>query len=126
MSIVRLDMIWQPEAVLPYLLHTLKAKVETITPVKAMYLFGSRSRVGLDQWHTLEGKDWDIYIVCDFPIVNTRIWGRDIGYYLDIVITTQKRIDTLLQANGGIKQLFPEDTLDLKSRYMEEALITKG
>lgn len=122
---MRLDMIWQPEQVLPYLLHTLKAKVGTITPVKAIYLFGSRSRVGLEEWHTLEGKDWDIYIVCDFPIVNTRIWGRDLGYYMDVVVTTQKRIDALLQANSGIKQLFPEDTLGLCQRFMEEALKTK-
>ena len=122
---MRLDMIWQPEQVLPYLLHTLKAKVETITTVKAIYLFGSRSRVGLDEWHTLEGKDWDIYIVCDFPIVNTRIWGRDLGYYMDVVVTTQKRIDTLLQANSGIKQLFPQDTLGLRQRFMGDALKTK-
>ena len=121
MSAVRYDKIWQPKIVLPYLIHTLKTQIETITPVHAIYLFGSRSKISLEQWGILEGKDWDVYIVCDFPIVNTRIWGRDLGYYLDIVVTTQKRIDILLGTNPHIKQLFPKDTLGLCQRYLQEA-----
>ena len=120
MSIVRKDLIWQPEKVLPYLFDLLIAKIETITPVRAIYLFGSRARVPISEWHTLEGKDWDLYIVCDFPIVNTSIWGRDMGYYLDLPIVTQERMDALLKGNAQLKQLYPEDVLRLREKFIKQ------
>ena len=120
MSSVRLDMIWQPESVLPYLFGALKAKIETVSPVAAMYLFGSRARLPVAQWHTLEGKDWDFYIVCDFPIVNTDIWGRDCGYYLDLVVITQVHMKRCLETDHHIQQLFPEDSLGVREKYIQE------
>ncbi len=120
MSGVRIDMIWQPEAVLPYLFGALKAKIETVSSVAAIYLFGSRARVPVAQWHTLEGKDWDLYVVCDFPMVNTQLWGRDLGYYLDIVVITQEQMKKCLATDPHIQQLYPEDTLGVCEKYVQK------
>ena len=113
-------MIWQPEAVLPYLFGALKAKIETVSPVAAIYLFGSRARVPVSEWHILEGKDWDLYVVCDFPIVNTQIWGRDLGYYLDLVVITQEQLKKCLETDPHIQKLYPKDALGVHKKYMQE------
>lgn len=90
MSQVRLDKIWQPQAVLPYILKDLRAKVEAITPVHAIYLFGSRGRIPIAKWNTLDGKDWDVLMVADFPITNTHVWTHQGNYYVDLKVTSSK------------------------------------
>ena len=91
MSKISFNKIWQHEQVLPYILGELKQHIEKITPVKKIYLFGSRGRTPTDEWKSLEGKDWDIYIVTAFPIVNTRIWTHEKNYHIDLMINTEEK-----------------------------------
>lgn len=110
MSQVKLDMIWQHEKVLPYILSELKAQVERITPVHSMYLHGSRAKTSIDSWNQLKGKDWDVVMVCNFPIVNTRIWTIDKGYYIDLTITTESILQKMMQYQKYV-ELYPNNTL---------------
>lgn len=111
MSQVKMDMIWQHEQVLPYLLGELKEKIEGITPIRKMYLYGSRSRVPFKDWNTLEGKDWDVVIVCDFKIVNTQIWTRDVNYHMDLMITDADGEKNFLNYKKTAIELYPENQL---------------
>ena len=111
MSQVRMEMIWQQEHMLPYLLGELKEKIEAITPVRKIYLFGSRARVPFSNWETLEGKDWDVLVVCDFKIVNTQIWARDANYHLDLMITDAQGEKHFLEYNKNTLELYPTDQL---------------
>ncbi|MEZ0007242.1 hypothetical protein ABH942_002621 [Flavobacterium sp. 28YEA47A] len=107
MSQIKAEAIWQHELVLPYILKDLKAKVDVITPVRAIYLYGSRSRIMPKDWHLLEGKDWDIMMICDFPIVNTHVWTTNLNYHIDLTITTAGKIKDLLERNNSIIELYP-------------------
>jgi predicted nucleotidyltransferase len=112
MSQIKMEKIWQHEYVLPYILNGLKEKIEAITPIKQIYLYGSRARTPISDWHKLEGKDWDIMVVCAFPIVNTSVWTTDLNYHIDLTVTTQERIDRFAKYNIPIVALFPENELE--------------
>lgn len=107
MSQIKAEAIWQHEFVLPYILNDLKAKVDAITPVRAIYLHGSRGRVVPNNWRQLEGKDWDIMMVCDFPIVNSQLWTTALNYHIDLTITTEYKIKNFLRNNTSVVELFP-------------------
>lgn len=107
MSRLRTDMVWQPERVLPYLLNELKQKIETITPVQGIWLTGSRARLPIEQWHSLEGKDWDILVQCSFSIVNTEIWTLQQGWYIDLVVANPQKARALLKNAKTPVELFP-------------------
>ena len=89
---IRTEMIWQPDEVLPYIFGELKSKIEAITPVMHIYLFGSRATVPVNEWHTLEGKDWDILVACRFRITNTTVWTKALGYHIDLTVTDVKTV----------------------------------
>jgi predicted nucleotidyltransferase len=108
MSQVKTDRIWQHNLVLPYILNGLKQKIEAITPVHKIYLTGSRAKTPVADWGELEGRDWDILVVCDFPIINTAVWTRDLNYHIDLVITTPGKAATLLQK---AIELYPDNQL---------------
>ncbi|WP_046756131.1 hypothetical protein [Kordia jejudonensis] len=109
MSTVQLAMIWQPEKVLPYILHELKRTVEKISPVHKIYLYGSRAKTPITDWNTLDGKDWDIIMVCNFPIINTHIWTTARNYHVDLSIISKQQADELLKHNKYLVELFPSD-----------------
>jgi len=111
MSQVKMEKIWQHDLVLPYILNELKEKVEAITPIHHMYLYGSRARIPFSDWKKLDGKDWDIMIICAFPIVNTTIWTQDLNYHIDVTVTTQERIDYFTKFNVPVIELFPKNEL---------------
>lgn len=113
MSQIKAEAIWQHELVLPYILENLKAKVEVITPVRAIYLHGSRGRIVPNEWHKLEGKDWDVMMVCDFPIVNAQVWTTALNYHIDLTITTEHKINNFLKNNSSVIELFPNCKLEI-------------
>ncbi len=104
--------IWQHEKVLPYVLGELRERIEKISPVTKIYLFGSRARVPVAQWHTLEGKDWDIWTVCNFPIKNTEIFTKQLNYHIDLKITGEKEAKLFL-SQGSVLELYPLNCLTL-------------
>ena len=114
MSQIKAEAIWQHEFVLPYIFEDLKAKIDAITPVRAIYLYGSRSRVMPKDWHLLEGKDWDILIACDFPIVNSHIWTTALNYHIDLTITTEDKVSALKLDSRPIIELYPNYKLEIK------------
>lgn len=113
MSQVKKDRIWQHNTVLPYILHELRQKIEAITPIYTIYLTGSRAKTPVTEWDVLEGKDWDILVVCDFPIINTAVWTRDVNYHIDLVITNPKKATALLQNAQKAIELYPDNQLAL-------------
>lgn len=113
MSQIKAETIWQHELVLPYILKDLKSKVDAITPVRAIYLYGSRGRLAPKDWNQLEGKDWDIVMVCDFPIVNSHIWTTTLDYHIDLTITTEYKIGNFLNSNNSVIELFPNNQLKM-------------
>lgn len=113
MSQVKMETIWQHELVLPYILNELKEKIESITPVRKIILYGSRARTPLKDWEKLEGKDWDIIVVCDFPITNTHIWTKELHYHIDLSVTTKERMDHFEKYNVPIIELFPRNELEI-------------
>ena len=119
MSKISLNKIWQHEQVLPYILGELKLHIEKITPVKKIYLFGSRGRTPTDEWTSLAGKDWDIYVVTTFPIVNTRIWTHDKNYHIDLVINTEEKGKVFLNNYTKAIELFPYNELNIESLNKE-------
>lgn len=109
MSKVQLEMIWQHDKVLPYILHELKQYVERITPVHQIYLYGSRAKTPIQDWKRLDGKDWDIIMVCNFPIINTHIWTTAKNYHIDLSIISKQQADDLLKHKKYMVELFPSD-----------------
>ncbi len=107
------DIIWQHEQVLPYIFGELKQKIDAITPILQMYLYGSRARVPMANWDELAGKDWDILVICKFPIVNTRIWTISLNYYIDLKITDLKGATNFFEYNPDAIELFPVNHLHL-------------
>jgi predicted nucleotidyltransferase len=89
----------------------LKVKIEAITPIQQIYLYGSRARTPIADWHKLEGKDWDIMVVCAFPVVNTTIWTSDLNYHIDLNVTIADRINHFINHNIPIIELFPNNKL---------------
>jgi predicted nucleotidyltransferase len=111
MSQVKTDRIWQHNTVLPYILHELRQKIEAITPIHKIYLTGSRARTPVANWGALEGKDWDILVVCDFPIINTVVWTEDMNYHIDLVITNRAKAEALLHNAQRAIELYPDNQL---------------
>ena len=108
--------IWQHNTVLPYILGGLRHKIEVITPVHKIYLTGSRARTVVANWSLLEGKDWDIIVVCDFPIVNARVWTWDLNYHIDLIVTTQDKAAVYLQ---NAIELYPVNCLQMGLNRIE-------
>lgn len=111
MSIVRLNSIWQHDKVLPYLFGELKEKIEAITPIEQIYLFGSRAKIQVENWHQLDGKDWDILVIGKFPIINTHVWTWDKNYNIDLKITGPDGRDNFIKYNLPLIELYPENKL---------------
>jgi predicted nucleotidyltransferase len=111
MSQVNTSRIWQHNLVLPYILYELRNKIEVISPVRAIYLFGSRARMPATEWDVLEGKDWDILVVCDFKIINTSVWTRDLNYHIDLIVADRQKAAVLLQHTQKKIELYPQNQL---------------
>ena len=114
MSRILKDMIWQHDKVLPYLFGDLKKKIEAISPIEKIYPYGSRSRTPVKDWQKLEGKDWDILIVCKFPIVNTRVWTTELNYYIDLKITDPAGAASFFKYKKDEIELYPNNSLDIQ------------
>jgi len=112
MSQVRYEMVWQPEQVLPYLFDGLKTRIEALTPVRSMYLYGSRARTPQSRWNELEGKDWDVLVVCDYPIVKTHIWTQAENYHIDLTITDAVGAASYFEHVHTV-ELYPENRLEV-------------
>jgi hypothetical protein len=113
MSQVKKERIWQHNTVLPYILHELRQKIEAITPIHNIYLTGSRARVPAEEWGELEGKDWDILVVCDFPIINTAVWTTGMNYHIDLIVTNPRKAAALLLNARKVIELYPDNQLIL-------------
>jgi len=107
MSSIQLEMIWQHEQVLPYILNELKQLVERISPVYQIYLYGSRVKTPIQDWNQLAGKDWDIIMVCKFPIINTHIWTTAKNYHIDLSIINKQKASQMLTYRKDMIVLFP-------------------
>jgi hypothetical protein len=107
MSSTQLEMIWQHDKVLPYILNELKQHVEQITPVHQIYLYGSRAKTPMADWTALAGKDWDIIMVCNFPIINTHIWTTGRNYHIDLSVIGKNQATELRQYRKDLVELFP-------------------
>jgi hypothetical protein len=113
MSQVKTDRIWQHNFVLPYIIQQLRQKIEAITPIHTIYLTGSRARTPVADWDVLQGKDWDVLVVCDFPIINTTVWTRDLNYHIDLVITNATKAEALLRNAQTVIELYPDNQLGI-------------
>lgn len=106
-------LIWQHERVLPYLFGDLKQKIERITPIEQIFLYGSRARLPFVKWNELEGKDWDILVICKFPIINTKVWTTNLRYYIDLKVTDMEGANNFFIYNKERIELFPKNHLQL-------------
>ncbi len=113
MSQIKLDMIWQHNTVLPYILGQLRQTIEAITPIQHIYLIGSRAYTPVQEWHILEGKDWDILVVCAFAIVNTKVWTTDKNYHIDLTVANPQKAAALLQNAKNALELYPNNELQI-------------
>ncbi|SHL41376.1 hypothetical protein [Chryseobacterium polytrichastri] len=109
MSRVKLEAIWQHEKVLPYILTTLKDKIDNITAVEKIFLFGSRGRVPFADWETLEGKDWDVLVQAKCKLKNAYVL-IDKDYYLDLLVLDEETIREHYSKNK-LAMIFPENDL---------------
>lgn len=107
MSQVKLGAIWQHEKVLPYILTTLKEKIDDITAVEKIFLFGSRARVPVEQWNELEGKDWDVLVQAKCKLKNAQVLV-DKDYHLDLIVLDEEKINTYYNSNR-LRMIFPEN-----------------
>lgn len=107
MSRIRPDTIWQHDKVLPYILGSLRQKIDAITPVQKIYLTGSRARNPVADWDQLSGKDWDILVVCSFPVVNTQIWTAELNYHIDLTVTNPQKAEAYLSNAKVATELWP-------------------
>ena len=114
MSQVKMETIWQHHKVLPYILNDLKQKIETITPVLGIYLYGSRAKTPYKKWTILNGKDWDIMVICAFPIVNTHIWTTYLNYHIDLKVITQNKCDFFKHHQQTMIELYPNNMLEIQ------------
>jgi predicted nucleotidyltransferase len=97
--------------VLTYILNGLKQQIETITKVHSMVLYGSRAKTSIEDWNTLKGKDWDIIVVADSPLINTQIWTRDKNYHIDLKVISKEEAKTMLKYLRETKILYPQNQL---------------
>ncbi|AKK72726.1 hypothetical protein OK18_08895 [Chryseobacterium gallinarum] len=109
MSRVKPEAIWQHDKVLPYILTILKDKIDDITAVEKIFLFGSRGRIPTEQWNELEGKDWDVLVQAKCKLKNAQVLV-DKNYHLDLVVLDEERINTYHNPNN-LTMIFPENKL---------------
>lgn len=109
MSRVKLEVIWQHEKVLPYILTTLKDKISEITAVEKIFLFGSRGRVPFEEWDTLEGKDWDVLVQAKCKLKNAHVL-LDKDYYVDLLVLDEGSIEKY-HLGKNLKMVFPENEI---------------
>ncbi|GEJ47977.1 hypothetical protein [Chryseobacterium sp. ON_d1] len=109
MSQVKPEAIWQHDKVLPYILTTLKDKIDDITAVEKIFLFGSRGRIPFDEWNTLEGKDWDVLVQAKCKLKNAHTL-LDKDYYLDLLVLDEETIQKHYY-NNKLTMIFPENEL---------------
>jgi hypothetical protein len=80
----------------------------------------------MDQWDKLQGKDWDIVVICAFPIKNTAIWTSDLNYHIDLVVTNAEGFQSFIDHKIPTIALFPNNELNLDTAkialYNVEAL----
>lgn len=112
MGKLKLETIWQHQVVLPYILNDLRQKIENITPVEKIYLFGSRAKTPLEDWHRLEGKDWDIIVQAKCKLTNTQIWTTGKNYHIDLYVVSEEQAKQLLQNTGKTLELYPCNELE--------------
>lgn len=105
---------------LPYILNELKQKIENITPVEKIYLFGSRAKTPLEDWHKLEGKDWDIIVQAGCKLTNTQIWTTDKNYHIDLYVVNEEQAKHHLQNVGKCLEIFPNNELECLTAKNEE------
>jgi hypothetical protein len=118
MSQKRFDLKSEPELVIPYLKELFESIIPDYFQPTKMYLVGSRGRNKLEDWEKLNGSDWDILIETKHLITNTRIWGIDKGYHLEIVCNDKDMIDRLrnnkYHGDGKGIELFPNTPKEFK------------
>ena len=118
MSRVKTEAIWQHEQVLPYILTRLKDKINEITAVEKILLFGSRGRLPLERWNELEGKDWDVLVQAKCKLKNAHVLVEE-GYHLDLLVLDGNQTEKFIQ-NMKTKQLFPINELECIMTKNEE------
>lgn len=111
MSKVKTEAIWQHEKVLPYILTCLKDRISEITTVEKIMLFGSRGRIPQDEWHILEGKDWDVLVQAGFRVKNANILVNK-EYHLDLIVLNSEQVKEFCRAKPT-KELFPTNEIKL-------------
>ncbi|WP_139420863.1 hypothetical protein [Chryseobacterium mulctrae] len=116
MSQVKPESIWQHDKVLPYILTSLKDKINDIATVEKIIIFGSRGRLPVERWNELEGKDWDILIQARCKVKNAGILVNK-NYHLDLLVLDAAQTHQFCQ-NRTVKEIFPVNEL--------ECLITKN
>ncbi|MDQ1160173.1 hypothetical protein QE422_000541 [Chryseobacterium sp. SORGH_AS 447] len=110
MSRIKPGVIWQHEKVLPYILTSLKDKINDMTAVEKIILFGSRGRLPVERWNELEGKDWDIVVQAKCKLRNAHILV-DEGYHLDLLVLDKDQTEEFTE-NMTVKELFPVNELE--------------
>lgn len=110
MSRIKPGAIWQHEKVLPYILTSLKEKINDITAVEKIILFGSRGRLPVERWNELEGKDWDVLVQAGFKLKNADVLV-DEDYHLDLLVLDKARVNELYE-QVETKELFPVNELE--------------
>ena len=110
MSRVKTEAIWQHDKVLPYILTSLKGKINEITAVEKILLFGSRGRLPLERWSELEGKDWDILVQAKCKLKNAHVLIEE-NYHLDLLVLDESQTEKFIR-NMKIKELFPLNELE--------------
>ncbi|CAD7802327.1 hypothetical protein CHRY9390_00912 [Chryseobacterium aquaeductus] len=118
MSRVKPEAIWQHDKVLPYILTRLKDKINEITAVEKIILFGSRGRLPLERWNELEGKDWDILVQTRCKLKNTRVLLNE-EYHLDLLVLDENQAKKFTE-NMTTKELFPINELECIMTKNEE------
>lgn len=116
MSRAKPESIWQHNKVLPYILTSLKNKINDIAAVEKIIIFGSRGRLPLERWSELEGKDWDILIQARCKVKNAGILVNK-NYHVDLLVLDEEQVKKFCQ-NKVTKEIFPVNEL--------QSLITKN
>lgn len=118
MSRVKTESIWQHDKVLPYILTSLKDRINEITAVEKIILFGSRGRLPLESWNELEGKDWDILVQAKCKLKNAHVLVEE-DYHLDLLVLDKSQTEKFIQ-NMKTKELFPLNEFECLMTKNEE------
>ena len=110
MSQVKPESIWQHDKVLPYILTSLKDKINDITAVEKIIIFGSRGRLPIERWNELQGKDWDILVQARCKVKNAGVLVSE-NYHLDLLVLDKEQVKKFCQ-NKVTKEIFPTNELE--------------